>query len=160
MKILLVILLTLCTLPIEAVEIYSRKLNTSNGLPDDNIRSLAQDDKGFIWMGTPTGLYRYDGYFFTTYKYAETGNMRLLNNNHISGCYRLADGRMLFSEKGGLYSVFDTKRNMFVDMPVGDMEQMYRQIRQHDIPQKVMERYWHILENGGNCIGDNLGNVY
>lgn len=158
MKILLVILLTLCTLPIEAVEIYSRKLNTSNGLPDDNIRSLAQDDKGFIWMGTPTGLYRYDGYFFTTYKYAETGNMRLLNNNHISGCYRLADGRMLFSEKGGLYSVFDTKRNMFVDMPVRDMEQMYRKIRQHDIPQKVMERYWHILENGGNCIGDNLGN--
>ena len=158
MKKWLIILLTLCTLPIGAVEFYSRKLNTSNGLPDDNIRSLAQDDKGFIWMGSPTGLYRYDGYFYTTYKYADTGNTRLLNNNHINRCYRLADGLMLFSEKGNMFSVFDTNSNMFVEMPISDMEKMYQQVRRHETPLHVREQFGHILDNGGNCIGDNLGN--
>ena len=158
MKTLLLILLSLCALPIEAVEIYSRKLNTTNGLPDNNIRSLAQDDRGFIWMGSPTGLYRYDGYFFTTYKYADTGNMRLLNNNHISSCYRLSGGRMLFSEKATMFSVFDTKSNLFVDMPADEMAQLYREVRRHDTPDAVKERFKQILDNGGNCIGDNLGN--
>lgn len=64
----------LCTLPMEGVEIFSRKYNSGNGLPDNNVRFLLQDKKGFIWMGTPGGLYRYDGYFFTAYKYEATGN--------------------------------------------------------------------------------------
>ena len=37
----------LCTLHVLGVEIYSRKLDSSNGLPDNNVRNLIQDSKGF-----------------------------------------------------------------------------------------------------------------
>ena len=43
-------------------------LNTSNGLSDNNVQSVAIDQKGFLWIGTIDGLNVYDGYAITTYK--------------------------------------------------------------------------------------------
>ena len=134
----------LCTLPMEGVEIFSRKYNSDNGLPDNNVRFLLQDKKGFIWMGTPGGLYRYDGYFFTPYKYQASGNARLLNNNHITGLYNLPDGRLLIAEQGGLYSVFDTSKNRFVDVADEYKRELYEASRKGFT---------------GSLIHDNLGNV-
>ena len=162
MKTRLLIILTLLlgsAYQAEAVDIYSRKLNTTNGLPDNNVRCLAQDCKGFLWMGTSNGLYRFDGYFYTNYRYADEGNLRLLNNNHINGCYALADGRMLFSEQGNTYSVFDVEQNRFVDMPGDEKKSLYAEARRRYISDKAREDYKSILENGGNYISDNLGNT-
>ena len=75
---LLYMLLYLCTLPTWGVEIFSRSLNSSTGLPDNYVRYLLQDSCGFIWMGTPGGLYRYDGYFFKTYKHTADQPVRLV----------------------------------------------------------------------------------
>ena len=158
-KSLLLFFLILSVLHVEGVEVFSRKLNTTNGLPDNNIRTLAQDDKGYIWMGSPTGLYRYDGYFFTTYKYADSGNLRLLNNNHVDACFALPDGRMLFREQGDLYSLFDTDRNQFVDMPQDQIAKLYQQQRRREAPEQLLAPYQKILAAGGNYINDNLGNV-
>ena len=158
-KLLTLLIALLGALQVWGVEVFSRKLNTTNGLPDNNIRTLAQDAKGYIWMGSPTGLYRYDGYFFTTYKYAATGNLRLLNNNHIDACYVMADGRMLFREQGDLYSVFDTETNQFVEMPQVQMEKLYQQQRRRDGAEHLLAPYQGILAAGGNYINDNLGNV-
>ncbi|MBQ3753181.1 MAG: response regulator [Prevotella sp.] len=158
-KSLLLLLLALCTLSVDAVVFFSRQLNTTNGLPSNNIRSLAQDAKGFIWMGSPNGLYRYDGYFFTTFRYAESGNLRLLNNNHISICYALPDGRMLFREQGNLFSVYDTDQEQFVELPSTQMETLYQQMRRREAPKELLDPYQNILTHGGNYINDNLGNV-
>ncbi len=38
--------------------------NSSHGLPSSETISLAKDSKGFLWIGTPSGLSRYDGYQF------------------------------------------------------------------------------------------------
>ena len=40
-----------------------------SGLSQSSIFCLAQDEKGFIWMGTKNGLARFDGYDFVTYRY-------------------------------------------------------------------------------------------
>lgn len=39
--------------------------NRENGLPEDYIYSLVQDPKGFLYLGTAAGLYRFDGLHFT-----------------------------------------------------------------------------------------------
>lgn len=115
-KLLTSLILSLTALLVQAVDIQSRKLDTDIGLPDNNVRNISQDAKGFIWIGTPNGLFRYDGYFFTTYKYSETGNTQYLNNNHVTASFKLSSGMMLFREQGNLWSLFDVKTNRFLPL--------------------------------------------
>jgi signal transduction histidine kinase/ligand-binding sensor domain-containing protein/CheY-like chemotaxis protein len=43
-------------------------LSTREGLPHNYVHSVAQDKKGFIWIGTNNGLARYDGYNFKVFQ--------------------------------------------------------------------------------------------
>ena len=44
-----------------------RALSTANGLPSNVIEALHEGKSGFIWIGTPQGLVRYDGLQFKQY---------------------------------------------------------------------------------------------
>ena len=39
-----------------------------DGLSNDNINCISQDNDGFIWIGTHEGLFRYDGYSFKAFR--------------------------------------------------------------------------------------------
>src|SRR6476620_12445099 len=59
-------------------------IGPEQGLPDRNTRSIIQDKLGFLWLGTRTGLYRYDGYNFENYNRLllekNTGNYTVIND--------------------------------------------------------------------------------
>lgn len=38
-----------------------RNISMNNGLPTNAVRSIVQDKRGFMWLGTDNGLCRYDG---------------------------------------------------------------------------------------------------
>ncbi|HZX58757.1 MAG TPA: two-component regulator propeller domain-containing protein, partial [Mucilaginibacter sp.] len=44
-------------------------LDITNGLSDNQVNCIFKDDKGFMWFGTPSGISRYDGYKFRTFKH-------------------------------------------------------------------------------------------
>ena len=44
----------------DAAEFKFQHLNTSYGLPNQQVESLVQDEEGYIWIGTRNGLARYD----------------------------------------------------------------------------------------------------
>jgi signal transduction histidine kinase len=48
----------------QSVRWPARYFNTSNGLPQNTIRDIIQDDEGWLWIGTDNGLCIYDGYSF------------------------------------------------------------------------------------------------
>lgn len=52
----------------EAQPLSFNHLTTSDGLSENNVRSLAIDKTGFLWVGTTDGLNRFDGYNVTSYK--------------------------------------------------------------------------------------------
>ena len=43
------------------------RFSVSHGLPDSTIYSIQKDKTGFIWLGTPKGLTRFDGDKFNVY---------------------------------------------------------------------------------------------
>ena len=43
------------------------QLNSSNGLSNDYVKSIAQDSLGSIWIATEGGLNRFDGHTFQVY---------------------------------------------------------------------------------------------
>lgn len=51
-----------------ATELRSTQMRTSDGLPNNSIRYIYQDTKGFLWLATLNGLSRYDGNSFLTFR--------------------------------------------------------------------------------------------
>ena len=51
------------------------------GLPDNTVNCIAQDNRGFIWTGTSNGLAQFDGMFFTMFRYSNNDTTSISNNN-------------------------------------------------------------------------------
>jgi len=57
-------------------------LSNSDGLPNSSVSAILQDSKGFIWIGTQSGLSKYNGYNFETY-YNDPFNNNSIPHNLI-----------------------------------------------------------------------------
>jgi signal transduction histidine kinase/ligand-binding sensor domain-containing protein len=53
-------------------EFITRNWDIEEGLPASNVSALARTPDGFLWIGTPSGLVRYDGAHFKTFSPANT----------------------------------------------------------------------------------------
>lgn len=71
LQLISLIVISLCfPISLDAQQCNLRFINFSylDGLPDKAVYAFAQDDLGFIWVGTASGLYRYDGHVFKKFK--------------------------------------------------------------------------------------------
>ncbi len=73
-----------------------RYYSHSQGLQDTDVHSLAQDRAGFIWVGTSSGLFRYDGAHFTGFLNREAGT------NVIDALAETPDGTLWIGTQRGL----------------------------------------------------------
>ncbi len=58
-----------------------RHLNTNDGLSNTNVKAILRDTQGFLWVGTESGLNRYDGYGFKVYTMHSTKTDALISND-------------------------------------------------------------------------------
>lgn len=61
---------------------YIEHYGTSDGLPQQTIMSILQDNKGFMWFGTWNGLTKFDGYNFYSYR-IQSGDTYHMRSNRI-----------------------------------------------------------------------------
>lgn len=47
---------------VEGVGYSMRRISSASGLPSNTVHCMAQDGRGYIWIGTSNGLCRYDGF--------------------------------------------------------------------------------------------------
>ena len=69
-----------------ALDFCFRHLNTSNGLPNQQVEAIVQDADGYIWIGTRNGLAKFDGYNVQTY-YHQEGMAHSLIHNFVHGLF-------------------------------------------------------------------------
>lgn len=55
-------------------------LSINNGLSNNEVRCIYQDDQGFVWFGTYDGLNRYDGYNFKIFRNNPNNSKSIINN--------------------------------------------------------------------------------
>lgn len=60
--------------------------NDNGGLSHNSVRHIVQDKHGFLWLGTFSGLNRFDGYQFKTYLSSSPGDNKI-NNDDITALY-------------------------------------------------------------------------
>ncbi len=68
---------------LEAQSIQFEHYNDNNGLSNNSVRHIVQDANGFLWLGTFSGLNRFDGYQFKSYL-SSSENANTINNNDIT----------------------------------------------------------------------------
>lgn len=76
-------------------------LTQNMGLPSREITSLAQDSKGFMWLGTSQGIIRYDGYEYVVYD-SNPDNPHFIPEESI-------EGTMYFKSADSLWFVANKK---------------------------------------------------
>ena len=66
----------------DARPIYFEHLTMRDGLSQSTVMSILQDSQGYLWLGTESGLNRYDGYSVHEYRRAR-GNEQGLANDYV-----------------------------------------------------------------------------
>jgi signal transduction histidine kinase/ligand-binding sensor domain-containing protein/CheY-like chemotaxis protein len=77
------------------------QLGVEHGLVQESVLAIAQDQQGFIWLGTQAGLTRYDGYRTITYKSA-VSDPRSLADNWVRVLHLDRAGQLWVGTDGGL----------------------------------------------------------
>ena len=88
--------------------IMFKQLSTTEGLSNNSVRSIFRDSRGFLWIGTESGLNKYDGYSFQQYHRNNSG----LSNDAINNIFEGPEGNVWIGTSDG-YSIYDYKTGKF-----------------------------------------------
>ena len=107
-----------------------RHYSLEEGLSQNNIQSILQDSRGYIWLATWNGLERFDGYNFKNYKSYPTDSVRLSYNRitHIVAGYGSHIWCQIF---GGHTYLFDSDTEQFLNPTVRTGRTLPRAIFPH-----------------------------
>ena len=97
-------------------------LETSEGLSNNNVRAILRDSYGFLWVGTESGLNRYDGYSFKVYT-MRTGDTKSLVSNDLYGLQEDGLGN-IWVDLGYTYMVYKRDKDYFLS----DTKQLLRSL--------------------------------
>ncbi|MCE3005183.1 MAG: diguanylate cyclase [Xanthomonadaceae bacterium] len=85
-------------------DLVADRWSVEHGLPQVTVYAIAQDDGGYLWVGTQKGIARFDGHRFVAYG-AEQGIGATPTN--VAHAVRAADGTLWFLHDRGLLSYRD-----------------------------------------------------
>jgi len=89
------------------------RLTSDDGLSNDQVRGVAQDKYGFIWIGTLNGLNRYDGAGFKVYRH-DPNNPHSLSNNLARDLFIDRSGTPWIGTWGGGLNQYDGEKDAFI----------------------------------------------
>jgi ligand-binding sensor domain-containing protein/signal transduction histidine kinase len=97
------------------------RLNVQHGLPANTIYTIQKDLKGFLWLGTPNGLARYDGYKFENHSNEPNGNKKILTQS-ASNILLDSQQRLWVGSWGEGVTVYDANLNPIMQFSYDEME--------------------------------------
>ncbi len=112
---MLFLLWLLCATALAAIpeRPHFRVIGPAEGLPSTEVKAIARDHDGYLWIATADGLARYDGVGMRVWRYDPT-NPDGLRGNNIQALMVDADDRVWVAVEGAGISVLDAKRRTFV----------------------------------------------
>jgi len=112
-RVKIVTLVVIFILKINAQNIYFNHLTVENGLSNNDVNTLIQDDKGFIWFGTEDGLNRYDGYNFKIFR-NDPYDTNSLSGNAVWSLMEDRKGFIWVGTVDGILNQFDPVSEKFI----------------------------------------------
>jgi ligand-binding sensor domain-containing protein len=97
-------------------KITFEKYGVTEGLPEEFVSSIVQDDQSFMWFTTQNGLVKFDGYNMKVYKPGKEFNHNpKLQARNLNGIYKAKDGKLWFGSilGDGSYTSFNPVTEKF-----------------------------------------------
>lgn len=119
MRKLIVISLLILSMCIASAAVHTdlkfKQIGISQGLSHATVSAIGQDGDGYMWIATPDGLNRYDGYSFRTYRH-EASKQNSLADNAVK---RIAfdDGGTMWVSGNGNLSRYNRSSDDFTNFP-------------------------------------------
>lgn len=88
-------------------------LTVKEGLSQNEVTAIGEDNDGFMWFGTRGGLNRYDGYDFKIFKPERQSDNSILNPS-IECLYFDSSGKAWVGTKSGGISIYDPIKELFL----------------------------------------------
>jgi len=121
------------------------RVDMDAGLSHNQVNCFWKDDQGFMWIGTMSGLNRYDGYHFTVFRH-QVHDTTSLSDNYITNIYPLPDQRLWINTRNGA-DIYDPRTERFrrdylnylheLGLPAGTVSQIIRD---------QQRRYWFLYD--------------
>ena len=149
MKILKRLLIVLMlALPMAAAGVYLFKtLDAHNGLTISQINCILKDSRGYVWLGTPAGLYRYDGYTFHNFQ-CNSQDGSSLPDSYIISIQETLEGTLWIETAAG-FCIYHPQGENFER----DMKQVYGRMGIKGTPNVVYidrhKNFWAAIPNKG-----------
>lgn len=94
-------------------------LTAQQGLSHNVVYAILQDHHGFMWIGTESGLNKYDGHSFTLYEHTPVDSSTL-SDSRITSLLEDSQGNLWVGTRWGGLNKFDRERETFTRYPVYD----------------------------------------
>lgn len=95
----------------QSLPYYFRYIDNTQGLSQNSVNCIWQDQHGYMWFGTNAGLNRFDGYEFKVFE-SRMGDSTSISNNVITCMLEDATGNLWVGTEIGL-NYFDRKTETF-----------------------------------------------
>jgi diguanylate cyclase (GGDEF)-like protein len=97
----------------DSAAVVFEHLTESNGLSNPVVTAFAEDGDGFLWVATQSGVQRWDGYRFWTYK-TKLGDPQTLPDNLVNALYADTQGRLWVGTSSGGLARYDRSHDWFI----------------------------------------------
>lgn len=106
-------MLAFLLLPVKAQHNYLFKhLEVKDGLPNNQVNAVLKDSRGFMWFGTASGLARYDGYEFKTFR-NHPNDSTSLPDNYVERILEDGEGNLWLRVGNGRYAIYTPRTTRF-----------------------------------------------
>ncbi|MCM1332535.1 MAG: response regulator [Bacteroides sp.] len=143
----LILLNLSCVLP--AANYRFSRIEAEDGLSHNKVNALFKDRDGFLWIGTVTGLNRYDGYNIKTFREIP-GDSTSMKYNHINDIQQDPRG-YIWIKAGDAYVKYDPRTEAFDNNPIDT----FRRMGINTIPQSIYIAdgciWFYVADNGLYC---------
>ncbi|WP_299435741.1 two-component regulator propeller domain-containing protein [uncultured Aquimarina sp.] len=92
-----------------------KSYNVFNGLSNNWVSDIFQDEDGFMWFATQYGLNRFDGQSYEKYTYTSK-NPKSLTGNWVRSILQLSDGKLYIGTLGGGIDILDPHSGVFENL--------------------------------------------
>lgn len=97
---------------LDAQQYHFRSYDVANGLPNNFVYSIREDERGFLWIGTGTELVRFDGRAFRKASLSDT-----LGQGFVTVSYQDTQGDLWFGFSNGWVGKLHQGDFTFYDIP-------------------------------------------